>query len=321
MEKVIINDLSIKRQGEANFPVIKEQLLEIAGMVSTSKKARSILKCSRATVNEKLAGNLSLIEFVSSFPRDDKNRVLTWLSNSGPFWDDFRTEVDLDYFTYNNLDVTEQGLGELGRLHSGGIIGAAFSFQESSENIYIPTLSVVHGIDEIHVGNYEIQNFWHAHEFLSFIEKIELSELDSWKKMLAVSKDTYPGLNISANAISELLSTPFTKCAARKIICLLTVLNEIVRNTDDSGVRNERAQRLIDCHFIGENADFTDESERNKRDFQADLTFSNDAGVRVFAPWHGKVNSPKIRVHFEWPLPQGNSRLDVYYIGPKITKR
>ena len=187
--------------------------------------------------------------------------------------------------------------------------------------MYARTLPVLHGIEEILIGNYDIPNFWDADEFLGFIESAALSELDSWRKMVEVATDSFDALNVCEDAISDLLSTPFTMCAAKKIMSLLRVLNEIVKNTDQLGARNDKAQRMINCHFIGDNADFSDESERNKSDFRGALTFKNSNGEKLFAPWHGKVNTPKLRVHFEWPLKQGNSKLDIYYIGPKLTKR
>lgn len=321
MEKIIINDLSIARQGETDFSVLKEQLLEVVGIVNLNKKARSMIRCSRVTVNQTLSEGVTLIEFVSRFSRDDRNRVLSWLNNAGPFWDDSRTEVDFDYFTFNDLDVTDQGLGELGRMHSTGVVSAAFSFQGASAGLYAPALMVFHGIDEIVVGRYDVPNFWDANAVAGFIDQVDYSELDGWNKMISMASDLFDGLRIHDDATAELLCTPFVKCAAKKILFLLELLNEVVKNTDDNGSRNEKAQRIIRNHFIGDNADFSDESERNKRDFRENLTFAGAEGCKVFAPWHGKVNNPKIRVHFGWPLSQTDKVIHIYYIGPKITKR
>jgi hypothetical protein len=41
---------------------------------------------------------------------------------------------------------------------------------------------------------------------------------------------------------------------------------------------------------------------------------------KFFCPWHGKIQTPQFRIHFEWPIPAHQQRLKVLYIGPKITK-
>lgn len=321
MEKLIINDLSLKRKNKECIKILKDQVMQIINIASTNKKARSMIRCSRATASQVVINDSSFLQIAASFPRDDRYRIISWLSNIGPFWDDGRTEVDLDYFTFETINVTDQGLGELGRMYSAGLASAAFSFQGSDSNLYANTLKVAHGIEEIVIGNYDIRNCSDAEALLALIEEATYSDLYSWIDMLETAKESCEFLNINEDAISRLISTPFAICAANKILSLLKILNEIIKNTDTTGTRNEIARRLVTAHFAGDNADFSDESERNKIDFRGELTFRNISGDRVFAPWHGKVNTPKIRVHFDWPWRGGIKKLDVYYIGPKLTKR
>ena len=40
----------------------------------------------------------------------------------------------------------------------------------------------------------------------------------------------------------------------------------------------------------------------------------------LFFPWHGKVQTPQLRVHFSWPV-RADKHLYVVYVDPKITKR
>ena len=51
------------------------------------------------------------------------------------------------------------------------------------------------------------------------------------------------------------------------------------------------------------------------------MTFKHptDASKTLFCPWHGKVQTPQLRVHFSWPV-RADEPLYIVYVGPKITK-
>jgi hypothetical protein len=44
-------------------------------------------------------------------------------------------------------------------------------------------------------------------------------------------------------------------------------------------------------------------------------------GETLFCPWHGKVQTPQIRIHFSGTTIRHDQPLYVVYIGPKIAKR
>jgi hypothetical protein len=89
------------------------------------------------------------------------------------------------------------------------------------------------------------------------------------------------------------------------------------------GKAGKRSQELYQQFFTGERARFSDESERNKRAFRTQMSFVDPEDVtrEIFCPWHGKIQTPQFRIHFEWPVPIDQQRLKVLYIGPKITKQ
>jgi hypothetical protein len=89
------------------------------------------------------------------------------------------------------------------------------------------------------------------------------------------------------------------------------------------GEAGPRGRELYRQYFIGDRARFSDESTRNKREFRAEMSFADpESEDRVlFCPWHGKIQTPQFRIHFEWPVPVGQRRLKVLYIGPKLTIR
>ena len=46
----------------------------------------------------------------------------------------------------------------------------------------------------------------------------------------------------------------------------------------------------------------------------------DDPTKTLFCPWHGKVQTPQLRVHFSYPI-RANEPLYIVYVGPKLTKR
>ena len=104
---------------------------------------------------------------------------------------------------------------------------------------------------------------------------------------------------------------PFSSLVTKRIFELLDVLNCIVNETDGSGGVSEAGLQILNDHFVGEKAWFTDESDTNKRAFKYAMTFpdmNNPDGEKLFCPWHGKIKTPQIRIHFEWPRPKGQKR-------------
>ena len=128
-------------------------------------------------------------------------------------------------------------------------------------------------------------------------------------------------------AFEPLQGHPFVPGAAQRIVVLLNVLNRMKQCFDDDGSRTAEGHRLYQDFFTGEpgnggrGAAFTDSSDPEKHDFKNDLTFPSPAhpSETLFCTWHGKVQTPQIRVHFSYPI-RKDDPLFVVYVGPKITK-
>ncbi|MNJ70706.1 hypothetical protein D3C77_671840 [compost metagenome] len=88
----------------------------------------------------------------------------------------------------------------------------------------------------------------------------------------------------------------------------------------DSG-RTREGDELYQTYFTGARAWFSDSSDREKRDFEQELKFVDPErpGEKISAPYHGKVQTPQMRIHFTWPV-TAEAPLHVLYIGDKITK-
>lgn len=320
MDKIIINDLSLKRQLDS-VADLNQQLVATVKLISSLVVARELIRCSRSLINSVVCDGKPLIRHVAeSFDRDSRLQIMTWLTNHGPFWDDTRTEVDFDSFNYQGVDVTDQGLGEAGRLHFMGVSAWSYSFKGGEIDFCNTPISISHSLEDILVGSYDVDNVWDVCDVGEKLKALVVPPA-SWEEMLKVSIDSFKYLAFLSEPHLDLIATPFSRGASERIYLLLGVLNKIAQNTNDDGSRNEAAKNLYETFFVGEKPAFTDESDSNKKEFKKELTFVNSDGEGVFAPWHGKINSPKIRIHFEWPRPINQKIIKVLFIGPKITKK
>lgn len=320
MDRLIVNDLSLKRQADG-VRSLNQQLISTVKLISSLAIARELVRCSRNLINSIVCDDKPLIRYVAeNFERDVRLQIMTWLTNHGPFWDDARAEVDFDSFNYDGVNITEQGLGEAGRLHSLGVNACSYSFIGGEFNFCNTPILISHSLDDLIVGNYEVENLWdieHVGEKLRAFVPLPAS----WEEMLQIAVGSFRFLTFVHGPHLNLIATPFSRGACKRVFVLLEVLDRIAENTNDDGSHNKIATELYNTYFVGEAPYFTDESESNKIDFRAELTFLDSGGAHVFAPWHGKINSPKIRIHFEWPRPSKQRNIKILFIGPKITKK
>ncbi len=98
------------------------------------------------------------------------------------------------------------------------------------------------------------------------------------------------------------------------------MLNDYVAGRTEDGVEGPAAREIVETYFIGDRALFTGESATNQRVFAKDMTFRQASGGDYFAHWHGKIGHRFFRMHFEWPLEKHRKKLEIFYLGPKITK-
>jgi len=244
--------------------------------------------------------------------------VLAWLTKNGPFWDDDRQNNPEDYFEYLGEDVTDLGLGEATRCQLAEKKSFIVSFSNGGFD-YTPVV-IVQGLPEDPLATIAVPNIWD-------FSKLQISALAvipspcNWHQMLAQAQIRFDKLIFSPQCIDELMMQPFSAYVAERAFELLRVLNEFMECRNDDGTYTARNQELIDLHFSGTKAWFTDESVTNKRDFKTEMSFPDfeRQGKKVFCSWHGKIKTPQYRIHFEWPT-IARSTLRIFYIGPKITK-
>lgn len=315
-----INDLSLNGQfpSPQDFRVALETLLQLR---QRDPLLRDNLYSSRRLSECPVTANMNLREAVTA--TQDKtfiSLVLAWLGKSGPFWEEDRQPNGDDYFEFQGKDITNQGLGEAARRRLAGRSSNTFSFKRIADFETSP-FTVQQGLAEDPLGYIEVINHWEIFQLEAELQTCRV--MNCWEDLAGEMTRIFTSLIFSETVMAKMLATPFSKCVALRVLELLGVLEKIVNESDDAGHFSQTGMEILANHFAGEKAWFTDESNRNKRDFKEDMTFRDpdDATKQIFCPWHGKIKTPQTRIHFEWPRPPGQKKIKILFIGPKITKR
>jgi hypothetical protein len=314
-----INDLSVSGQFHDSHSV-RAAIEPILRLRVTRPDLKTRIFCSKQLYLRPATETENLMRAISSVPdRNFRQLALQWFASAGPFWDDNRVQNSDDLFHFNDIDVTDQGLGEAARRKLVQIDARTYSFLGASEEVCQSPLLVTHGLLEEILHELQITNVSRIGE----IEAEPISAPTSWHDLVHQSSMRFGALILSREIASQLQPSPFHAGIASRILDLLGILQHIAFHFEEDGSLDHRGQELVQMHFVGEKASFTDESDGNKRDFRHEMTFRDPSNpdALLFCPWHGKVKIGQFRIHFEWPRPKEQREVKVLYIGPKITKR
>ncbi len=274
------------------------------------------LRVCRSVKLRQVTSTETFNQFLGVIPRDFKARLLIWLDREGPFWDDERKHAEEEYFECSGEPVTDTGAAEAAYLQSEAVTSWLFSLIPS--NFLIDPLPVNWLDREDGDLCLEIPNGWnldHAQNCISALEK----PFSSWAELLEWANRECDNLILSPMIQSQ-LPLQFYPYVAQRSKVLLSILDQIIGFKKSNNVSEFEEIRKKWMH--GDNARFTPSSDMELRDFNSELTFIHPlTKKRIKCSWHGKIQTPQFRIHYEWPLPAGESRLFVAYIGPKITKK
>ena len=308
-----INDSSIQGQFETEEAFLND-FLKVASVRWKLKDSYPQLFCTRLIWQRPVTDNANVAIAVRSIKHDTRRLILAWIDRLGPFIEDDRQQEPDDYFEFEDEDVTDSGLGEAARRVRVHDLSGVFSFTGGRINFERTPLTVLHGIPEDRLGMLNIPNIWDVQKLESCLNARRAPQ--SWEELIEFCQERFDHLEISDDILETALDRePFSRIVAEKIEGCLNVLQKIMSDRSD-GKMTDAANELWREHSHGDKAWFSDESTTNKRRFEQELTFNS-----VFCPWHGKINQEYFRIHFEWPVPHGQARLKVVYIGRKITRQ
>jgi hypothetical protein len=314
-----INDLSLSGQFE-EFRQFRKTLDAILAFRLRNPSLASKIYCSKSLSARLVTKDQDLQRCIlNTRDRNYIGLVLNWLTKSGPFWDDERFFNADDLFYFQDIDVTDQGLGEATRRVIVGIEACSLSFLDDVGTFAQTPLNVTHGLLEQPIGTVAMPNFWQ----IDTLPEVLQSAPESWEQAVSVWADSYKDLIFASNLLEPLKRVPFDVRVADGIYDTLRILQILVSETQPDGSFTQVGMNAWQKYTVGDRPKITDESDDNKIRFKQDLTFKDpqDTQQTLFCTWHGKIKLNQFRIHFEWPRPKGQKSVKVVFIGPKITKK
>lgn len=310
-----------ERSFHGQFPDVDAFAAAIDNLMVIRNMARKYgreLYCHRTCTSMMATSNMPLIQAIGHLDNNKARALMAWFGQRGPFWDDRRLHSAEDYFECNDEVVTDTAIGESAYLSFSEKCTHLVSMAPSSW-VQSP-LAVKWVRSDTEILSTEILN-----HHIDLTLKVELERavpaILSWSQMADYCIRRFDNINFSKSSFAPLEGKPFFLAAANSIIDLLSVLSKFKAAHLTSSRRTSEGDLLYQQYFTGERAWFSDSSAREKVDFREKMTFPHPekSSEKIFSPFHGKVQTPQMRIHFTWPI-TAELPLYVLYVGDKITK-
>ncbi len=314
-----MNDLSVHGQfhGADEFFGAVDKLMEIRREI---KRLGSELFCHRGVAAAQVTADVTMPQVIQGMPFEKQRAWIQWLTKQGPYWMDARQHGEDEWLeTGVEQVVTDTAIGEAAYCRLHGLDRELVSVDPS--NWLRSPITVTWKKDDETAHTTDIANHWTL-ATVSRSLKDSPPSFDSWDSLEQHVRRACDRLTFANDAFAPLNGHPFVHGAAERIQILHDTLNEFRGCFDVNGNRTTEGDRIHADHFTGEKAWFSGSSATEKNDFRSELTFPHphEPGKYLFCPWHGKVKTPQIRIHFSWPV-SSSTPLYIVYVGPKITKR
>lgn len=314
--ELLLNDLSLHGQF-SDIATFREAIQQVMLLRRLANRFGLQFHSHRNLLNGFVNPATSLHQALQMLPRDEKRSILQWLTRQGPFWEDVAQHSPDLWMTCGEEIVTDTAIGEAAFCIAQDISRGLVSFAPSRWQVSPIRVKIVSETET----DVSVPNYWRSPELRADLQAAK-PPISSWGQLETESRAMFQRLVFSTDCFSYLDGQPFAPSAAARIHSLLGVLDRLTGLVDASGQRTSEGRQLYQKHFTGDRAWFSDSSDSEKREFRRELTFPNPRGTGkpLFCTWHGKVNRPPFRIHFDWPERPGAS-LYVAYIGLKITRR
>ncbi|MBN2529921.1 MAG: hypothetical protein JXR76_26260 [Deltaproteobacteria bacterium] len=323
--QLLTNELSIHKQFH-DISTFKMAIGRLMTLRAVAKEFGVEVYCNRNLVASHLNDTTSLQQGVASLDKNQQRAFMQWITFHGPFLDDIRSDdIDDEYLEYNDEPVTECAIGEAAWASYYGIAREVISLSPS--NWEFSPIHVKWKKDDHDIMLPPVANYWDP-ETLKRTLSSKPSAIDSWETLEDIALARFTNLTFLQSAFSYLEGSPFSVSAAERIVILLDVLNKLKGCFDGGGRRTPEGHELYQKFFTGKKggggrgALFSDSSDGEKNDFRNQMTFAHPEEPQnpLFCPFHGKVQTPQMRIHFSYPITYIDP-LYVAYVGPKITRR
>ncbi len=315
-----VNELSIHRQFH-DMPSFRAALDRLMSMRNLVGRFNCDMFCHRAILNAEVMPGVSMPRAIGRLPEAERRAAMFWLTRGGPFWDDLRQHRGNEYLECNDLIVTDTGIGEAAYRNIHGVISSLISALPTDWNYSPVEVIWRREAEEMEDQRAVVDNWWELNELEMSLDKIA-PPIATWRDLHGVSSSRFAKLVFADDWLDPLDGTQFVRSSADRIIFLLAILNRFAHAFDANGVRTREGQRIYQDYFTGNNAHFSDSSDREKSRFKKDLTFSHptETGRFLFGTWHGKERRLTLRLHYSWTR-RADDPVYILYLGPKITRR
>ena len=316
--RVFVNELSLAEAcSEASPPHAPlEELLRIR---HRSSVIRESLYCAGSLSRVEVRPGVTVEALARTLSRERMSLFLNWVNKRGPFIEHDRQVADDDLFYFESTEVTELGLGEAARRMLADQSTAVLSVPAIATSPFTRSpLQVLQGFRDDPIRHLDVSNYWDG-SALEGVLRGEPREPNAWPELLDHCRSRYDRLLISAHCDAQLRPHPYQPSVGRAIERLLNTLQMLMLEMREDGSLTSRGQELRDQHFTGQEAPFSDESDRRKQARRSRFVFPDPAGGGVLeCTWHGKIRTRYYRLYFEWPVPTPCRRMKICYIGPHL---
>lgn len=318
----LVNDLSFHGQFSdlASFRDAIGRLMTIRGI---ARRFGRELHCHKGMAFAPVMPNMTMPKAIQALTVNEQRALRSWITQIGPFWEDARGHSPNDYLEVNGNCVTDTAIGEAAWCRLNGIEREIVSLTPSSWQ-FSPLSVEWTGSNA--KKSIDVVNHWDPASLEAKLEAAPMAMV-SWGQLEALTAARCPLLTFATDAFDPLNGHPFVPGAAQRVLSILDTLNRFKSCFDANGQRTYEGNEIYQDFFTGvkegggHGATFSDSSDSEKIEFKKKMTFKHpgDASKTIFCTWHGKVQTPQLRVHFSWPV-RANEPFYVVYVGPKLTK-
>lgn len=321
---LLVNDLSFHGQF-SNLVLFREAIVQLMTIREIARCFGRELHCHKGMADAHVMSNTTMAQAIQALTHNEQRALRSWITRNGPFWEDARIHSSDEYLEFNGNIVTDTAVGEAAWCRLNSIERELVSITPS--NWQFSPLAVEWTSGSTARKKIDVINHWNPVS-LEAILKASPIPIASWNQLATVTRARCPLLTFATDAFTPLDGHPFVPGAAQRLLAILDILNRFKSCFDENGQRTPDGNEIYQDFFTGVKAEgghgatFTDSSDSEKNKFKKELTFRHpeDANKNIFCPWHGKVQTPQLRVHFSWPA-RADEPLYIVYVGPKITKQ
>lgn len=322
--ELLVNDLSFHGQF-TDIASFRDAITRLMTIRQIAMQYGWPLYCHRGIAHAAVTTTMTMPQAVQFMTSNERRALQQWVTQLGPFWDDERSHGPDDWLECNGQIVTDSAIGEAAWCCLNGIDRGVVSLTPSGwEFSPVPVEMVNDGRPRTWI---DVSNFWDPAVTEAALRAAPVP-FRSWRHLEEVSVARFTQLTFATDAFAPLAGYPLVDSAAKRLLALFEILNHFKACFDMNGERTDEGHEIYRNFFTGKKDDggrgalFSDSSDKEKNDFETRLTFRHpeDPAKTLFCPWHGKVQTPQLRVHFPWPV-RADEPLYIVYVGPKLTVR